>query len=81
MSQGTTIKETTVENVIRLKETYYRMKNNQFISTKKITTITNTIKIIEVENYNELSMLLEAQNNKAIETALFEKNMLRVINN
>lgn len=81
MSQGTTIKETTVENVIRLKETYYRMKNNQFISTKKITTITNTVKIIEVENYDELSMLLEAQNNKAIETALFEKNMLRVINN
>ena len=81
MSQGTKIKETTVENVIRLKETYYRMKNNQFISTKKITTITNTIKVIEVENYHELSMLLEAQNNKAIETALFEKNMLRVINN
>lgn len=83
LSGRITVKEKTVEKVIMLEQTYYTMNDNTLKSTKKLrqTTTTTEIEVIEVRDYSELSMLLEAQNSRTIDNVLLQNHILKVVSN
>lgn len=83
LSGRITVKEKTVEKVIMLEKTYYTMNGNTLKSTKKLrqTTTTTEIEVIEVRDYSELSMLLEAQNSRTIDNVLLQNHILKAVSN
>lgn len=83
LSGRITVKEKTVEKVIMLEKTYYTMNGNTLKTTKKLrhTTTTTEIEVIEVRDYSELSMLLEAQNSRTIDSVLLQNHILKQISN
>lgn len=83
LSGRVTRKEKTVEKVIMLEKTYYTMNGNTLKSTKKLrqTTTTTEVEVIEVRDYSELSMLLEAQNSRTIDNVLLQNHILKAVSN
>lgn len=82
MSRVIRTKEVLVEKVIMLEKTYYMMNGNQFTTTKKLKYRNiQTTEIVEVHNYEELSMMLEAQNNRTIDDVILQKNILKQMSN